>query len=136
MFHNSCYVVLDLAVVPNPLLYYQKTPNHTIILSYHQIIIEAILQMHFPENGTRHFSKNFDKRPGEIAFHNGFRYKSWDVWPNSPKSGMWISSCLRTMNHPLWERRIIFCGDDEFPSVGTTNDLLWQRGMIFVGNKE
>ena len=63
--------------------------DHIIILSYHQIIIEAILQMHFPENGTRHFSKNFDKRPGEIAFRKGFRYKSWDVWPNSPKSGMW-----------------------------------------------
>ena len=98
MFHNSCYVVLDLAVVPNPLLYYQKTPNHTIILSYHQIIIEAILQMHFPENGTRHFSKNFDKRPGETAIHNGFRYKSWDVWPNSPKSGMWKFSVRLSEN--------------------------------------
>ena len=66
-----------------------KVACENFLLSYHQIIIEAILQMHFPENGTRHFSKNFDKRPGETAIHNGFRYKSWDVWPNSPKSGMW-----------------------------------------------
>ena len=33
---------------------------------------------------------NLDKRPGESSFRKGFRYKSWDDRPNSPKSGMWI----------------------------------------------
>ena len=62
--------------------------HYIIISSYHQIIIETFFRKHFPENRTRHFSKNFDKRPGESSFHKGFRYKSRDDWLNSPKSGV------------------------------------------------
>ena len=65
--------------------------HHTIILSYHHIIISSYQQPDFPEKRTRHFSKNLDKRPGERTFRKGFRYKSRDDRPNSPKSGMWIS---------------------------------------------
>ena len=49
------------------------------------------LRKRFPENRTCYFSMNLNKRPGESSFCKGFRYKSWDVWLNSPKSGIFIA---------------------------------------------
>ena len=76
-----------------PICFTKAQSNHfiIIILSYHQIAIEAIFQKRCPENRTRHFSKNFDKRPRECSICKGFRYKSWDVFLNSSKSGMFDS---------------------------------------------
>ena len=56
----------------------------------YNIIIASYQQPDFPEKRTHHFSKNLDKRPGESSIRKGFRYKSRDDRPNSPKSGMWI----------------------------------------------
>ena len=62
--------------------------HHITIPSYHHIVISSYQQPDFPEKRTRHFSKNLDKRPGESSIRKGFRHKSRDDRPSSPKSGM------------------------------------------------
>ena len=68
--------------------YHVMSSYHHIMTSFHRIII-SLDQPKFPEKRIRHFPKNWNKRPGESSIHKGFRCKSRDDRPISPKSGMW-----------------------------------------------